>query len=124
MQKKSCLRMIVQNTLTYDISKNNISSDNNNNSMAGISEELRKEIKWNVMFYSAYRLKKKYKVSVGYLANLKLENEREYNISSKAVLGSKTAAYFTEEEMLKEHNYTFEDLSISERQIYNNAVKS
>ena len=87
--------------------------------MAGISEELRKEIKWNVMFYSAYRLKKKYKVSVGYLANLKLENEREYNISSKAVLGSKTAAYFTEEEMINGFSCTYEDLSPSEKAIYN-----
>jgi hypothetical protein len=91
--------------------------------MSGISAELRSEIKWNVMFYSAYRLKKKYKVSVGYLANLKLENEREYNVSSKAVLGSKTTAYFTEEEMLSEHNYTFEMLSSSEKSIYNGMSK-
>lgn len=87
--------------------------------MAGISAELRAEIKWNVMFYSAYRLKKKYKVSVGYLANLKLENEREYNISSKAVLGSKTAAYDTEENMLRGFTCTYADLSPSEKAIYN-----
>ncbi len=87
--------------------------------MAGISAELRAEIKWNVMFYSAYRLKKKYKVSVGYLANLKLENEREYNVSSKAVLGSKTAAYATEDEMLNGFSCTYEDLSPSEKSIYN-----
>ena len=112
--------MIDQNTIqVYEISKNNISGNYNNNSMAGISKELRAEIKWNVLFYSAYRLKKKYKVSVGYLANLKLENEREYNISSKAVLGSKTAAYFTEEEMLNGFSCTYEDLSPSEKAIYN-----
>jgi hypothetical protein len=112
--------MIDQNTIqVYEISKNNISGDNNNNSMAGISKELRAEIKWNVMFYSAYRLKKKYKVSVGYLANLKLENEREYNISSKAVLGSKTAPYFTEDEMLNGFSARYEDLSPSEKAIYN-----
>lgn len=87
--------------------------------MAGISAELRAEIKWNVLFYSTYRLKKKYKVSVGYLANLKLENEREYNISSKAVLGSKTAAYFTEEEMINGFSARYEDLSPSEKAIYN-----
>ena len=87
--------------------------------MAGISKELRAEIKWNVLFYSAYRLKKKYKVSVGYLATLKLENEREYNISSKAVLGSKTASYFTEEEMINGFSCTYEDLSPSEKAIYN-----
>lgn len=87
--------------------------------MAGISAELRAEIKWNVMFYSAYRLKKKYKVSVGYIANLKLENEREYNISSKAVLGSKTAAYDSEENMLREFSCTYADLSPSEKSIYN-----
>jgi hypothetical protein len=86
--------------------------------MSGISAELRAEIKWNVMFYSAYRLKKKYKVSIGYLANLKLENEREYNISSKAVLGSKTAPYFTEDEMLNGFSCTYEQLSDSEKSIY------
>ena len=119
MQIRSCLRMIVLNTLIYDISKINISSNYNNNRMAGISAELRAEIKWNVLSYSAYRLKKKYKVSVGYLANLKLENEREYNISSKAVLGSKTAAYATEEDMLNGFSCTYEDLSPSEKSIYN-----
>lgn len=87
--------------------------------MAGISKELRAEIKWNVLFYSAYRLKKKYNVSVGYLANLKLENEREYNISSKAVLGSKTAPYFSEDEMLNGFSCTYDDLSPSEKAIYN-----
>jgi hypothetical protein len=112
--------MIDQNTLTYDISKSDISSNYNNNSMSGISAELRAEIKWNVMFYSAYRLKKKYKVSIGYLANLKLENEREYNISSKAVLGSKTAAYFTEDEMLNGFSCTYADLSPIEKKMYDN----
>jgi hypothetical protein len=86
--------------------------------MSGISAELRAEIKWNVMFYSAYRLKKKYKVSVGYLANLKLENEREYNVSSKAVLGSKTTAYFTEDEMISGFSCTYEQLSPSEKSIF------
>ena len=52
----------------------------------------------------------------------RLEKELE-KYASKLNLGHKNEAYFTEEEMLKEHNYTFEDLSISERQIYNNAVK-
>ena len=88
--------------------------------MAGISAELRAEIKWNVMFYSAYRLKKKYKVSVGYLANLKLENEREYNISSKAVLGSKTAPYATEDEMINGFSCTYADLSPIEKKMYDN----
>ena len=40
------------------------------------------------------------------------------------VIGFVGKRFVTEEEMLKEHNYTFETLSISERQIYNNAVKS
>ena len=53
----------------------------------------------------------------------RLEKELE-KFSTKLSLGYKNEAYFTEEEMLKEHNYTFEDLSISERQIYNNAVKT
>jgi hypothetical protein len=112
--------MIDQNTIqVYEISKSDISSNYNNNSMSGISKELRAEIKWNVLFYSAYRLKKKYKVSVGYLANLKLENEREYNISSKAVLGSKTAPYDSEENMLRGFCARYEDLSPSEKAIYN-----
>lgn len=53
----------------------------------------------------------------------RLEKELE-KFSTKLSLGYKNEAYFTEKEMLSEHNYTFEDLSISERQIYNNAVKS
>ena len=53
----------------------------------------------------------------------RLEKELD-KFSTKLHLGHKNEAYFTEEEMLKEHNYTFEDLSISERQIYNNAVKT
>ena len=52
----------------------------------------------------------------------RLEKELE-KFSTKLSLGYKNEAYMTEYEMLKEHNYTFEDLSISERQIYNNAVK-
>lgn len=53
----------------------------------------------------------------------RLEKELE-KFSTKLSLGYKNEAYDSEENMLKEHNYTFEDLSISERQIYNNAVKS
>ena len=52
----------------------------------------------------------------------RLEKELE-KYASKLNLGYKNEAYATEEEMLSEHNYTFEELSISERQIYNNAVK-
>lgn len=52
----------------------------------------------------------------------RLEKELE-KFSTKLSLGHKNEAYDSEENMLKEHNYTFEDLSISERQIYNNAVK-
>lgn len=52
----------------------------------------------------------------------RLEKELE-KFSTKLSLGYKNEAYDSEENMLKEHNYTFEDLSISERQIYNNAVK-
>ena len=53
----------------------------------------------------------------------RLEKELE-KFSTKLSLGYKNEAYDLEENMLKEHNYTFEDLSISERQIYNNAVKT
>jgi len=52
----------------------------------------------------------------------RIEKELE-KFSTKLHLGHKNEAYATESEMLKEHNYTFEDLSPSERQIYNNAVK-
>ena len=52
----------------------------------------------------------------------RLEKELE-KYASKLNLGYKNEAYATELEMLSEHNYTFEDLSVSERQIYNNAVK-
>jgi hypothetical protein len=52
----------------------------------------------------------------------RLEKELE-KFSTKLNLGYKNEAYSTELEMLSEHNYTFEELSVSERQIYNNAVK-
>ena len=55
-------------------------------------------------------------------AKIRLEKELAKR-SNRAVIGYKNEAYATEEEMLKEHNYTFEELSVSERQIYNNAVK-
>jgi hypothetical protein len=54
------------------------------------------------------------------LAMIRLEKEK---FKTKVGLGYKNEAYDSEENMLKEHNYTFEDLSPSERQIYNNAVK-
>lgn len=51
--------------------------------------------------------------------------EREKRLSVTPVhFGHKNESYMTEYEMLSEHNYTFEDLSISELQIYNNAVKT
>lgn len=54
----------------------------------------------------------------------KMQLERETRLAVNPVhFGHKNEAYFTEEEMLSEHNYTFEELSISERQIYNHAVK-
>jgi hypothetical protein len=52
----------------------------------------------------------------------RIEKELE-KFSTKLHLGYKNEAYDSEENMLKEHNYTFEDLSPSERQIYNNTVK-
>lgn len=36
------------------------------------------------------------------------------------ILGSKTETYYTEEELLKEITYSYEDLSDSEKEIYNN----
>ena len=53
----------------------------------------------------------------------RLEKELE-KYASKLNLGYKNEAYFTEEEMLKEHNYTFESLSSSEKKIYNGITKS
>ena len=52
-----------------------------------------------------------------------LERERLMSLAP-VCFGFKNEAYFTEEEMLNGHNYIFEDLSISEKQIYNNQVKS
>jgi len=44
--------------------------------------------------------------------------------NTKLSLGHKNEAYFTEEEMLSEHNYTFETLSSSEKAIYNGMNKT
>jgi hypothetical protein len=54
----------------------------------------------------------------------KMQLEREVRLGINPVhFGHKNEAYDSEKNMLKEHSYTFEDLSPSERQIYNNAVK-
>jgi hypothetical protein len=54
------------------------------------------------------------------LAMIRLEKEK---FKTKVGLGYKNEAYFSEEEMLNGFTCTFEDLSQSEKAIYNNAVK-
>jgi hypothetical protein len=51
---------------------------------------------------------------------IRLEKEK---FKTKVGLGYKNEAYATEEEMLCTPVYRFEDLSPSEKAIYNNAVK-
>ena len=53
-------------------------------------------------------------------AMIRLEKEK---FKTKVGLGYKNEAYFTELEMLNGFTCTFEDLSQSEKAIYNNAVK-
>ena len=53
----------------------------------------------------------------------RLEKELE-KFSTKLSLGHKNEAYDSEENMLSEHNYTFDDLSSSEKKIYNGITKS
>jgi len=52
----------------------------------------------------------------------RIEKELE-KFSTKLHLGYKNEAYATEDEMFNGFTCTYEDLSPSERQIYNNAVK-
>ncbi|CAB5217703.1 hypothetical protein UFOVP207_19 [uncultured Caudovirales phage] len=92
--------------------------------MAYITEELREEISRNVMLVGLKKLQSKYKISIGYLAMLRIERERGLKVSSTAMLGHKNETYLTEEEMLLEHNYNFESLSSSEKQIWNGVIKS
>ena len=54
------------------------------------------------------------------LAMIRLEKEK---FKTKVGLGYKNEAYATEEEMLSTPVYRFEDLSSSEKAIYNNDVK-
>jgi len=55
------------------------------------------------------------------LAMIRLEKEK---FKTKVGLGYKNEAYATEDEMLNGFTCTFEDLSPSERQIYNNRIKT
>lgn len=86
--------------------------------------ELMHEIRNNVMLYNLGKLRKKYKVSNGYLALLRMDAEKREGGYSVASFGSKTDTYASEEEMLQGFKCTFEDLSSEEKKIYNNQVKS
>jgi hypothetical protein len=55
-------------------------------------------------------------------AKIRLEKELAKR-SNRAVIGCKNEAYATEQEMINGFSCTYEQLSESERQIYNNAVK-
>jgi len=56
-------------------------------------------------------------------AKIRLEKELAKR-SNRAVIGCKNEAYDSEENMLRGFCARYEDLSPSERQIYNNAVKT
>jgi hypothetical protein len=56
-------------------------------------------------------------------AIMQLEREKRLSITP-ICLGHKNEAYLSEIEMLTEHNYTFESLSSSEKNIYNGMNKT
>ena len=49
---------------------------------------------------------------------MKKKNKKNYIAFEETKLGSKTEAYYTEEEMLTTKMYSFDTLSESEKQIY------
>jgi len=132
MQIRSCLRMIVQNTLTYDISKSNISNYSNNHyntiyimtsdyARKLATEDLTRRLQrqpFNTTILNELN-KRATRVSKCQIEGQKRLDKEKAKYFSKAIIGYKDAEYATEEEMLNGFTCTFEDLSPSEKSIYN-----
>ncbi len=133
MQKKSCLRMIDQNTLTYDFSKNNISDYNNNhyNTIYIMTSDYAKKLATEDLTRRLQRQpfnttilnelnKRATRISKCQIEGQKRLDKEKAKYFSKAVLGYKDTEYATEEEMLRGFTCTYEDLSPIEKNIYDN----
>jgi len=93
------------------------------------TERLMEEIKLHEsnpeIYLVIYYILKGRQRPVDICAKAKMQLEREKRLSVIPIhFGHKNEAYFTEQEMVKEHNYTFESLSSSEKQIWNGRIKT
>jgi hypothetical protein len=132
MQKRKFSHKIVSNIIqVYDTSKNDISdySNNNYNTIYVMTSELARKLStetltnrlhkqpFNVTILKELnkRATKVHKCQIEGLKRMELEKLR---MQTKVGLGCKNEAYFTEEEMLNGFSCTYEDLSPSEKSIY------
>ena len=132
MLKKSCLRMIDQSILTYDISESNISNYSNNHyntiyimtsdyARKLATEDLTRRLQrqpFNTTILNELN-KRATRISKCQIEGQKRLDKEKAKFFSKAVLGYKDTEYATEEEMLNGFSCTYEDLSPSEKAIYN-----
>jgi hypothetical protein len=123
--------MIVQNTLTYDISKSNISDYSNNHyntiyimtsdyARKLATEDLTRRLQrqpFNTTILNELN-KRATRVSKCQIEGQKRLDKEKAKYFSKAIIGYKDTAYATEQEMLNGFSCTYEDLSPSEKKIY------
>ena len=132
MQIRSCLRMIDQSILTYDISKNNISDYSNNHyntiyimtsdyARKLATEDLTRRLQrqpFNTTILNELN-KRATRISKCQIEGQKRLDKEKAKYFSKAVLGYKDTEYATEEEMINGFSARYEDLSLQEKAIYN-----
>lgn len=124
--------MIVQNTLTYDISKSNISDYSNNdyNTIYIMTSDYAKKLATEDLTRRLQRQpfnttilnelnKRATRISKCQIEGQKRLDKEKAKYFSKAIIGYKDSEYATEDEMLNGFSCTYEDLSPSEKSIYN-----
>jgi hypothetical protein len=124
--------MIDQNTLTYDISKSDISDYSNNdyNTIYIMTSDYAKKLATEDLTRRLQRQpfnttilnelnKRATRISKCQIEGQKRLDKEKAKYFSKAVLGCKDAAYATEDEMLNGFTCCYEDLSPSEKILYN-----
>ena len=131
MQIRSYLRMIDQSTLTYEISKSNISNYSNNHyntiyimtsdyARKLATEDLTRRLQrqpFNTTILNELN-KRATRISKCQIEGQKRLDKEKAKYFSKAIIGYKDTSYATEQEMLNGFSCTYEDLSPSEKSIY------
>jgi cytochrome oxidase Cu insertion factor (SCO1/SenC/PrrC family) len=123
--------MIDQSTLTYEISKSNISNYSNNHyntiyimtsdyARKLATEDLTRRLQrqpFNTTILNELN-KRATRISKCQIEGQKRLDKEKAKYFSKAIIGYKDTSYATEQEMLNGFSCTYEDLSPSEKSIY------